>query len=47
MTDNGSAMTAGEVEEGLLRLGIAGVTTLAYSPHQKSKDSFRNSLVLL
>ena len=37
MTDNGSAMTAGEVQEGLLRLGIAGVTTLAYSPHQNGK----------
>ena len=37
LTDNGSAMTAGEVEEGLLRLGIAGVTTLAYSPHQNGK----------
>ena len=34
-------MTAGEVEEGLLRLGIAGVTTLAYSPHQNAKiESF-------
>ena len=41
LTDNGSAMTAGEVEEGLLRLGIAGVTTLAYSPHQNGKiESF-------
>ena len=41
LTDNGAAMTAGEVEEGLLRLGIAGVTTLAYSPHQNAKiESF-------
>ncbi len=41
LTDNGSAMTAGEVQEGLLRLGIAGVTTLAYSPHQNGKiESF-------
>ena len=47
MSDNGSAMTAGEVEEGLHRLGIVHVTTLAYAPYQKSKDSFRNSLVLL
>jgi len=40
-TDNGAAMTAGEVEEGLLRLGIAGVTTLSYSPHQNGKiESF-------
>ena len=41
MTDNGAAMTAGEVTEGLLRLGIAGVTTLAWSPHQNGKiESF-------
>ena len=41
LTDNGAAMTAGEVTEGLLRLGIAGVTTLAYSPHQNGKiESF-------
>ena len=41
LTDNGGPMTAGEVEEGLLRLGIAGVTTLAYSPHQNGKvESF-------
>ena len=39
LTDNGAAMTAGEVEEGLL--GIAGVTTLPYSPHQNGKvESF-------
>ena len=30
-------MTAGEVEEGLHRLGILGSTTLAYSPHQNGK----------
>ena len=41
LTDNGSPMTAGEVEEGLLRLGIVGATTLAYSPHQNGKiESF-------
>jgi len=41
LTDNGAAMTAGEVTEGLLRLGIAGVTTLACSPHQNGKiESF-------
>ena len=41
LTDNGSPMTAGEVEEGLLRLGILGATTLAYSPHQNGKiESF-------
>jgi len=37
LTDNGAPMTAGEVNEGLLRLGIVGVTTLAYSPHQNGK----------
>ena len=30
-------MTAGEVEEGLHRLGIVHATTLAYSPHQNGK----------
>ena len=41
LTDNGSPMTAGEVEEGLLRLGVVGTTTLAYSPHQNGKiESF-------
>ncbi len=41
LTDNGGPMTAGEVEEGLLRLGIVGATTLAYSPHQNGKiESF-------
>ena len=47
MTDNGSAMTAGEVEEGLQRLGIVHSRTRPAHPHQKSKDSFCNSLVLL
>ena len=37
MSDNGSAMTAGEVEEGLHRLGIVHVTTLAYAPYQNGK----------
>ena len=37
LTDNGSPMTAGEVTEGLHRLGIVGATTLAYSPHQNGK----------
>ena len=41
MTDNGSPMTAGEVEEGLHRLGIVHAGTLAYSPHQNGKiESF-------
>ena len=37
MTDNGSPMTAGEVEEGLHRLGIVHATTLAYAPYQNGK----------
>ena len=41
MTDRGSAMMAGEVEEGLHRLGILHSPTLAYSPHQNGKiESF-------
>lgn len=38
MTDNGSAMTAAEVTQGLLRLGIHHETTLPYSPHQNGKQ---------
>ena len=37
MTDNGSPMTAGEVTEGLHRLGIVHSTTLAYAPYQNGK----------
>ena len=37
MTDNGSAMLAGEVENGLLRLGIQHDKTLPYSPAQNGK----------
>ena len=38
-------MTAGEVEEGLLRLGIVGGATLAYGPHQNGKiESFRGTV---
>ena len=37
MTDNGAAMSAGEVEEGLHRLGIVHAKTMAYSPHQNGK----------
>ena len=37
MTDNGAPMTAGEVEEGLHRLGIVHSKTLAYSPYQNGK----------
>jgi putative transposase len=38
MTDNGSAMVAEEVTEGLLRLGIAHERTLPYSPYQNGKQ---------
>ena len=37
MTDNGSAMTAGEVEEGLHRLGIVHSRTRPAHPHQNGK----------
>jgi transposase InsO family protein len=37
MSDNGAAMTAAEVTEGLARLGIFHETTLPYSPHQNAK----------
>ena len=35
MSDNGGAMTADEIVEGLTRLGIVHETTLPYSPYQK------------
>ena len=38
MTDNGSAMQAGEFTEGLTRLGIVQAPTLAYSPYQNGKQ---------
>lgn len=38
MTDNGSAMTAAEITEGLARLGILHQTTLPYSPYQNGKQ---------
>ena len=38
MTDNGSAMLAQEIVEGLARLGILHQTTLPYSPHQNGKQ---------
>jgi transposase InsO family protein len=38
LTDNGSAMEADEVTEGLLRLGIVHEKTLPYSPHQNGKQ---------
>ena len=38
MTDNGSAMIAGETVQGLQRLGIIHRTTLPYSPYQNAKQ---------
>jgi hypothetical protein len=38
MTDNGPAMIAEEVTEGLLRLGIVHQKTLVYSPYQNGKQ---------
>jgi putative transposase len=37
MSDNGTAMTATEIAEGLLRLGILHETTLPYSPYMNGK----------
>ncbi len=34
LSDNGAAMTAAEITEGLSRLGILHQTTLPYSPYQ-------------
>lgn len=45
MTDNGSAMLAGETENGLARLGVLHDTTLPYSPYQNGKqESFWSQL---
>jgi len=45
MTDNGSAMVAGEVQNGLLRLGIQHDRTLPHSPYQNGKqESFWGQL---
>jgi transposase InsO family protein len=38
MSDNGSALTAGEIEQGLLDLGILHELTLPYSPYQNAKQ---------
>ena len=38
MSDNGAAMTAAEISEGLARLGILHETTLPYSPYQNAKQ---------
>ena len=45
LTDNGSAMVAEEVKEGLLRLGIFHERTLPHSPYQNGKqESFWTKL---
>jgi hypothetical protein len=38
LSDNGAAMTAAEIAEGLARLGILHYTTLPYSPYQNAKQ---------
>jgi transposase InsO family protein len=38
LSDNGSAMTAAEITQGLTRLGILHQTTLPYSPYQNAKQ---------
>lgn len=38
MSDNGAAMTATEITDGLTRLGILHETTLPYSPYQNAKQ---------
>jgi putative transposase len=38
LSDNGSAMTAAEITEGLERLGVLHETTLAHSPYQNGKQ---------
>lgn len=37
LSDNGAAMTAAEIGEGLTRLGVLHHTTLPYSPYQNAK----------
>jgi len=45
MSDNGAAMTAAEIVEGLTRLGILHQTTLPYSAYQNGKqESFWSSV---
>jgi putative transposase len=45
LTDNGPAMVAEEVTEGLLRLGVVHERTLPYSPYQNGKqESFWGTL---
>lgn len=38
LSDNGAAMTAAEIGQGLARLGILHQTTLPYSPYQNAKQ---------
>ena len=38
LSDNGAAMTAAEITQGLARLGILHLTTLPYSPYQNAKQ---------
>jgi putative transposase len=38
MSDNGAAMTASEITEGLARLGVVHQTTLPYSPYMNGKQ---------
>ena len=38
LSDNGAAMTAAEITEGLARLGILHHTTLPYTPYQNAKQ---------
>ena len=38
LSDNGAAMTAAEITQGLTRLGIIHYTTLPYSPYQNAKQ---------
>jgi transposase InsO family protein len=38
LSDNGAAMTAAEVAQGLARLGVLHHTTLPYSPYQNAKQ---------
>ena len=41
LSDNGSAMTAAEITQGLARLGVLHLTTLPYSPYQNAnQESF-------
>ena len=38
LSDNGAAMTAAEITDGLARLGVLHQTTLPYSPYQNAKQ---------